>query len=149
MADLAVTAYVSRAQLSLADLNVNDHAKYVVAAPQAFGGAVQWDRKQVSVPWVHGDFTTQRRMVNATEPITFYVAGSSQSDLDTNLGELKAAFMQDRFTFQMVVDGANHAWDCEAGDVSGVTYDTAHVAARYVAVTFSVPHRPIPLAGNL
>jgi hypothetical protein len=147
--DLSVSALVSRTSLALADLDVNDHSKYVVAGPMAFGGAVNWDRKQVNVPWVHGDFTVQRRMTNVTESITFYVAGTSIADLDTNLGAIKDAFMQDRYTFQLVVGGANHAWDCEAADVTQVLYDTAHVYNKYVAITFAVPRKPRALAGAL
>lgn len=147
MTDLTISALVSRTQLALADLDINDHVDYVLAGPQAFGGAVQWSRKQVSAPWVDGEITVERHRTNVTEPLSVYVAGTSISDLDANLGTLIAAFQQDRFTFQLVVGGANHAWDCEAADISQVLYDTTHVVAKYVTVTFAVPRKPIPLAG--
>lgn len=147
MTDLNISALVSRTQLGLGNLDINDHTKYVLAGPLAFSGAVQWNRTQVEAPWVDGQITTERHRVNTTETLAVYVAGSSMADLDANLGTLIAAFQQDRFTFQLVVGGANHAWDCEAADVSQVLYDTAHAAAKYVTVTFAVPRKPIPLAG--
>lgn len=147
MTDLSISALVSRTQLSLANLDINDHVKYVLAGPLAFSGAVQWNRTQVEAPWVDGQITTERHRVNTTESLGVYVAGTSMADLDANLGTLIEAFSQDRFTFQLVVGGANHAWDCEAADVSQVLYDTAHAVAKYVTVTFAVPRKPIPLAG--
>jgi len=147
MTDLNVVAKVSRGQLGLSDLNVNDHSSYVLAGNMAFGGAVQWARKQLEVPWVDGQVTVERHRQNVTEPLSFYVAGPDLATLDTRLGTLIAAFHQDRFTFQLVVGGANHAWDCEAADIQQVLYDTVHVHNKYVTVTFSVPHKPIPLAG--
>lgn len=148
MSDLSISALVSRASLSLADLNINDHVNYTLAGPIAFSGAVQWERTQVGAPWVDGQFTTERHRTNTTESLSVYVAGSSMSNLDTNIGTLIAAFSQDRYTFQLVVGGANHAWDCEAADVQQVLYDTTHAVAKYVTVTLSIPRKPIPLAGN-
>jgi hypothetical protein len=147
MTDLSISALVSRTLLGLGDLNINDHSKYVLAGPMAFGGQVQWNRRQVEAPWVDGQITVERHRTNVTEPLSIYVAGTSLGDLDTNLGVLLAAFMQDRYTFQLVVGGANHAWDCESADVSQVLYDTAHVYNKYVTVTLAVPRKPIPLAG--
>jgi hypothetical protein len=147
MSDLSISALVSRSLLGLEDLNINDHSKYVVAGPMVFGGAVQWNRRQVEAPWVDGSITVERHRQNVSEQLSVYVAGSSIGDLDTNLGALIAAMQQDRYTFQLVVGGANHAWDCEAADISQVLYDTTHVHNKYVTVTFSVPRKPIPLAG--
>jgi hypothetical protein len=147
MTDLNVVAKVSRGQLGLGDLDINDHSSYVLAGGMTFGGAVQWNRKQLEVPWVDGQVTVERHRTNVTEPLSVYVAGSSIAELDTRLGTLISAFHQDRFTFQLVVGGANHAWDCEAADIQQVLYDNVHVYNRYVTVTFAVPRKPIPLAG--
>lgn len=148
MADLNVVARVSRTLLGLGDLDVNDHSSYVLGGPAAFQGQVSWQRTTTSAPWVDGEVTWERRRSNSIEPLTIYAKGSSLSDLDTKIATLTAAFFQDRFTFQMIVGGANHAWDCECADVSQVLYDTSHVASKYVAVTFSVPRKPVPLAGG-
>jgi hypothetical protein len=96
---------------------------------------------------VDGDITVARRRGNSTESISVYVAGSNMATLDANMATLKDAFFQDRFTLQIIVGGANHAWDCESADLSQVVFDTPHAVARYVTMTFSVPRKPIPLAG--
>jgi predicted amino acid-binding ACT domain protein len=147
VSDLGVVARVSRTLLSLGDLDINDHSSYVLAGPQPVQGAVQWERKQISAPWVDGDITVARRRGNSTESISVYVAGSNMATLDANMATLKDAFFQDRFTLQIIVGGANHAWDCESADLSQVVFDTPHAVARYVTMTFSVPRKPIPLAG--
>lgn len=148
MTDLSISALVSRTSLSLGNLDINDGTNYRLAGPIAFSGAVQWERTQVGAPWVDGQITVERHRSNSVEPLSVYCAGSTMATLDANIGTLIAAFSQDRFTFQLVVGGANHAWDCEAADVQQVLYDTAHAVAKYVTVTFSVPRKPIPLAGN-
>jgi thioredoxin reductase len=147
MTDITLVAKVSRTALALGDLDINDHVNYVVGGPAGFLGAVQWERSNFGAPWVTGEITVEEHQVNTTESLQVYVAGSSLSSLDTNLGVLLVAFRQHRFTFQMVVDGVNHAWDCGAADVQQVLYDNAHVKARYVTVTFGIPRKPIPLAG--
>jgi predicted amino acid-binding ACT domain protein len=148
MPDLGVVARVSRTLLSLGDLDINDHSSYVLAGPLPVQGAVQWDRQQVSVPWVDGDITIARRRTNSTENISIYAAGADQASLDANIATLTEAFFQDRFVLQIIVGGSNHAWDCEAADLTQVLYDTSHVVAKYVTVTFAVPRMPIPLAGG-
>ena len=145
--DLGVVAHVSRPALGGGDLDINDHSSYVLAGPSILSGQVTWDRKQVSAPWVDGDITVARRRGNSTEPLSIYVKGTSQSDLDTRMGSLRDAFFQDRFTLHIIVGTANHAWDCEAADLTQVLFDTAHVYNKYVLMTFAIPRKPIPLAG--
>lgn len=149
MSDLSVSAYVSRGLLSLGDLDLNDHTNFILAGPAPVQGSVNWERKQTSGPHVDGDLTYARRRTNVVESVTFYVKGTDQASLDANLGTIKTAFFQARFTLQIIVGSANHAWDCEASDVSQVLYDTAHVYNLFVPITFAVPRMPIALAGNL
>lgn len=148
MTDLSVTARVSRTLLGLGNLELNDRTNYVLGGPVAFQGQVSWQRNTTSAPWVDGEVTWERHRSNSVEPLTIYAKGSTMSDLDSKIQTLIAAFMQDRYTFQLIVGGANHAWDCECADVTSVQYDTTHVASKYVAVTFSVPRKPVPLAGG-
>jgi hypothetical protein len=148
MSDLNVVARVSRTLLGQGDLDINDHTSYALAGPSIFQGQVQWQRNSSGAPWVDGEITWERHRTNSTEPLTVYAKGSSLSDLDSKIATLHAAFFQDRYTLQVIVGGANHAWDCETADVSAVQYDTAHVASLYVAITYSIPRKPIPLAGG-
>lgn len=148
MADLSVTAKVSRTLQGSSDLNINDGTNYVLAGPTIFQGQVNWQRNATGAPWVDGEVTWERHRSNSVEPLTVYVKGSSMDDLETKIGDLHAAFFQDRYTLQIVVNNVQHAWDCECADVTQVQYDTTHVKAMYVAVTYSIPRKPIPLAGT-
>jgi hypothetical protein len=147
MTDLNIVAKVTRSSLSLGDLDINDHSSYVLAGPQAMGGTVQWDRKQVSAPWVDGDITVARRRQNVMDTLSVYVKGSTQADMDAKIGALIAAFCQDRFTLMITVGSQQHAWDCEAADYS-VQFDTVHLHALYAVTTFQVPRKPVALSGS-
>lgn len=146
MADLNVVATVTRAQLGLGDLNINDGNTYTLAGPQIMGGTVTWDRRQVSSPWVDGDVTVARRRANVQDQLTFYVGGSSTANMNLNLQNLIWAFTQDRYTLSITVGSQQFAWDCEAADYS-VQIDTPHMKALYVAVTFTIPRKPAALSG--
>jgi hypothetical protein len=148
MTDLSVVAHVTRSQLGLANLAINDHTTYVIAGPAIMGGAISWDRKTVNAPWVDGDITVARRRQNVMEQLQVYVTGSDQGAMMTNLRTLRDAFTQDRYTLQITVGSAQNAWDCEAADYS-VLYDTAHAYNRYAVATFQIPRKPVPLVGGL
>lgn len=149
MADLTLVAKIKRDLLSLADLDINDGVNYAIAGPAAWGGAVRWKREQIDSPDIHGEVTIHRKMTNGTDPLTIYAKGSTHTSLDTAMATLKAAMFQHRFVLQIGVNGQDHQWDCEAADLEGLTWDTAHVYNRIVAMTFSIPHYPIPLVGAL
>jgi dienelactone hydrolase len=144
--ELPISALVTRTELGMADLNINDATTYRVAGPSAMGGQVSWVRQQVSAPWVDGDITVARRRQNVMEPLTLYIKGSSQADMDTKIATLIQAFTQHRYGLQIVVGGANHAWDCEAADYQ-VTLDTVHFHALYAQATFQIPRKPVALSG--
>lgn len=146
MTDFPITARVTRPDLGLGDLDINDHTAYVVAGPSALGGTVSWDRRAVSSPWVEGDITVSRRRGNVMEPLTVYVKGTDQADMDAKIATLVAAFTQDRYGLQIITGGANHAWDCEAADYT-VMFDTVHFHALYAQVTFQIPRKPVALSG--
>jgi hypothetical protein len=146
MTDLTIVAKVTRTALSLGDLDINDHTSYVLAGPSAMGAQVSWDRRQVSAPWVDGDITVSRRRTNVMEPLSVYVKGSTQADMDTKIGALITAFCQDRYTLMITVGSQQHAWDCEAADYM-VQFDTVHLHALYAVTTFQVPRKPVALSG--
>ena len=147
MTDLSVAAHVTRSQLGLGNLDINDHTTYAIAGPAIMGGGTAWDRKTVNAPWVDGDITVARRRQNVMEQLLVYVAGSDQSTLMSNLRTLRDAFTQDRYTLQITVGSAQNAWDCEAADYS-MLYDTAHAYNKYVVATFQIPRKPVPLVGG-
>lgn len=147
MADLSLSALVTRTDLSLADLNINDSTNYRIAGPEIMAGQVSWDRQQINSPWVEGDITISRRRPNVNSQLTVYVAGTDQANLMTNIRTLVSAFSQDRYTLQINIGSAVNQWDCEAADYS-VQMDTAHVYGKYIPVSFNIPRNPVPLSGG-
>jgi hypothetical protein len=146
MTDLTVVAKVTRPLIGGGDLDINDHDKYVLAGSSTMSGSVNWERQQVSAPWVDGDFTIARRRGNTTENISVYVSGTDQADLNTNIGTLIGAFTQDRYTLMITIGTQQHAWDCEAADYT-VEMDTPHFVAKYVVVKFAIQRKPVALSG--
>lgn len=146
MTDLPTIAKVSRPVLGENDLYINT-SNYRLVGPNIMGGTVQWDRKTVSSPWVDGDITVSRRRGNVQDNISVYVTGTSQANLQSNIATLIAAFTQNRYTLQIQIGDATYAWDCETADYS-IQMDTVHFHARYVVVTFTIPHKPALLVGG-
>ncbi len=148
MADIALTAKITRTLLSLGDLNINNHTTYAIG-PTIFGGGRNWVRKSTDSDYVHGEPTISKRLANTTDMLQVYVKGSTMSALDTALGTLNDALAQHRYVLQLYMNGSDHQWDCEAADIVSATSDTAHVYGKIVMVTYQIPHYPIPLVGNL
>lgn len=147
MADISISAVVSRDNLALSDLDINDKTNYVVAGPEVFGGNVTWDRKQVSSPVVDGEVTTYRRKMNVQDNLAVYVSADTQANLFTKIRTLIDAFTQDRYTLQFNIGGAVIQWDCESADYS-VQIDNAHMKAMYAKVTFMFIRKPNALSGG-
>jgi len=147
MSDISVNAKVTRTDLGLGDLNINDTTKYRIAGPSVMDGTTAWERNQVTSPWVEGDITISRRRGNVTSQLNIYVTGSTIGDMLANIRTLVDAFTQNRFTVQINMGTSVNQWDCEAADYS-VVMDTAHVYNMYAMATFSLQRKPIPVAGG-
>lgn len=146
MTTLTTTAVVTRSLLGKADLNINDHAKYILT-DTIMGGTVTWERQQASSPWVDGDITISRRRPNVQENVKVYVLGNTQTELQTNLAELVEAFIQDTYTLQIAPGNQSYAWQCESADYT-VEFSHVHFYAKKLVVNFMVPRRPIMTAGG-
>lgn len=149
MTDLTLNAKVSRTQLGLGDLNLNDHVTYAVSGNSLWRASRRWSRVQPESIDMHGSVTTHRKLEMASDPFSVYVHGASLSALDTALGVLLDAFSQQRYVLQQQVDGADHQWSCQEADVDEVVSTNAHLASRMLEVKFTILHYPIPLVGAL
>lgn len=146
MPDITLSVVITRTLLSLANLELNDHLNFV-AAPSS-PGQVQWQRQQVSSPWVDGAYTVNRHREQVMEELTFEVKGSSDANLQTNLGTIVAAFSQANFTITSTFNGTAYAWACEAADYQ-VVWDGPRHVAKQLQVRFTVPRSPIPTSGPI
>lgn len=139
------TASVTRSALGLPSLNINDGVNYKIGG-EIMGGTVQWERKTVSSPFVHGDFTVLRRLQNVSERIPIYVYGSSQTTMVTNARALIDAFIQPLFNLTMTLDAQTYTYQCEAADYT-YQWSNAHMFSGQVVIEFQVPRMPLALVG--
>lgn len=138
-------ATVTRSDLGLADLNINDGTNFKVSN-EILGGTVTYDRNVVSSPYVNGDITVHRRRANVQERFAVYVYGSSQAVLRANVKTLIDAFSQDTFNVTISLDSDPNTYQCEASDYT-VEWSNAHIFSLQVRVMFNLNRKPIPLAG--
>lgn len=145
MADLTVTAVVTRSSLGLPNLNINDHSKYVLTTTM-LGGSVAWQRNAISSPYVDGDITVTRRRPTVVEPMEIYVYGTNGANLMWNTAEVINAFCQDAFSLTVTINGATRQYSCESSDYS-IEYNNAKFASKMCTVRLQVPRKPLPLVG--
>jgi hypothetical protein len=146
MADIVLSALVSRDALGLLPLEIADGNPYYLAT-QFMGAAVAWDRQSVTSRWVDGDYTVSRRRANVIEQVGVETLADTMLQLRARLTTLIEAFTQDHFVFTITVDGAIFAYDCEAADYTNSMWTTPRLASCQGQVLFSVPRRPIAVAG--
>ena len=140
-------ATVTRSDLGLGSLNINDNADYKVGN-EIMGAMVTYDRKIVSSPYVNGDVTVHRRRGNVSEKFSVYVMAATQTELQTNTKTLIDAFSQNKFNLAVTLDSVQYTYQCEASDYQ-VEWSNAHMFSLMVKVTFNLIRNPIPLVGGV
>ena len=141
---LTVAATVTRTDLGLSTLNINDHVNYALGS-QILGGTVSWERNQVNSPWVDGDITVSRRRPNVQESVQINVYGDNQTEMLANIKEITEAFSQNSYQMTVTLNGQVYRYQCESADYSVEWGVKMH--SSQCMVMFSVPRRPIALAG--
>lgn len=148
MADLSVSAHITRANLApaLADLNLNDDVNYQLSS-QVEMGAVAWRKETVTSPFVHGRVVVGAVKDAAEGSVTVYVKGNNHATLNTNLDTVITAFTeQDEYTLKLMVEGQYYYWQCERADYE-VAFTTPTLKARLLPVRFSFFRHPTPVQG--
>jgi len=159
--ELPMSATVTRTQLGLPPLQLNDGVIYRCSTSAFLGGQVQWTRNQVSSIYIDGSVTVARQRQIVNENIAFEVSGvdgnnlngpPNQSAFQKNMAVLIAAFSQDSFTLDLILgdvsEATHYTYLCEAADVQ-VTWTTPRFVAKQGLVTFTVPRQPVPVAGGV
>jgi hypothetical protein len=148
MSDLTLAGSVTRTPLALADLNLNDWVNYYLSE-ELMGGEERWVRNTQGSAYMEGEVTVNRHRGNITEKVGVEVLGTSQAVLDANIATLKDAFYQDSFQMTLTINGSTHTYQCEAADLDNtMVWNKARHVGRIVLCVFSVPRRPIPIAGG-
>jgi hypothetical protein len=142
---MITVASVSRPELGLADLNLNDHVNYYVA-PGIFGGTVSWRRQTVQSPWIEGQFTVGAVRDQVEDKFVVEVLGADQPSLQVNLQNLIKAFSQSSFNLTVQLDTAYYTYACEASDYT-IDWTNTRFMAKQVQVSFSLRRSPVPVNG--
>lgn len=154
MADLDMSVVISRDNLALGPLEINDGYIYQIG-DQFLGGQVSYDRQEVGGPNTDGSLTTGRTLQKVQEPVAVEVWGRTNLDaslrnaaLQANIDALSAAFMQNTFTLSVTIDTAVWEYSGEAADVQ-ITWMGTRFMAKKGKVTFTVPRQPRELLRGL
>jgi hypothetical protein len=143
--EIPIDALVTREELGLPDLDINDNDNYIVG-PNLAPGVVAWQRLQASSPFMHGAVTVGRRKDIVTAEIAVDILANNFTALTAAKQTIVEAFEQDSFRLKMTFEGSQYEWACEAAD-HGVSWEHPRVHARRLTVLFSFPRQPIPLLG--
>lgn len=141
---LSFTGHITRTNLGLGFLNINDGVNYSMT-DRIMGGTVSWDRNQVNSPWVDGDVTVFRRRGNVTDSIGFNVYGANHGEIRNNLVILVDGFSQDEFSIFLTMDGATYQYECETADYT-LDWDYK-MHSNMATINFQVPRKPVAFQG--
>lgn len=132
---------LTRLELGLGTLDLNDHANYLIAE-NMMGAAQTWNRQTVKSPFVDGEFTVHRAKAQRQETLAVQVLGGTQTILQANLKALTDALSQFRFTWAITMDETNRSWSCETADYT-VDFSRDRWMAHKVLVTAQIPVYPL------
>lgn len=149
---LEIAGYITREELELEDLILNQPGPIKVM-PEGFGpGRIEKDRKTVSSPFVDGDFLVNCRKEQATTRLAVRINGESATDAHYRLGELVDALDQDEFFLVMVVDDVRYAYACQSADYEigeqGM-WERFRLVAWKIELVADIPRYPVPADGYL
>lgn len=151
MADIVFAVIISRDDLGLADLDLNDHVNYYISNQNFLGQTVTFNRNQISSPFIDGQITTFRNMQSIQDQLTLEVLSSDGSYLAlmNNVRAAVAAFLQDSYTltFEYGVSARTVKYQCEAADYT-IDYDNQRWIAPQINATFAFYRQPIALVGG-
>lgn len=148
--DLSFTGYVTRTELALGNLTLNDSTYRVIRQAGWGPGDIEWDRQTVESPFIHGDFLVNAKKTQVTAPLGIRVTGSSRTDCQNKLATLLRAFEQFSYFISFTLEGVTWTWLCQPADYSvgdGGALQPFHLMSNKQEVRFSIPRYPTPYSG--
>lgn len=131
---------MTRAELGLAPLDLNDQANYIVSNT-IMGGAQSWNRQTVKSPYVDGEYTVHRSLSQVHEQFDVQVLGATQTALQNNITTLTNTVSQFRFQLTIVMNETSRTWQCETADYT-VDWSQERWMAMKVLVHLQIPRLP-------
>lgn len=151
MAEITVVGSITRSELSLATLTIENRAD--ASCPYSFSregfgpGTVSWRRVTTQSPFVHGRFLLERVMDETQMNLSMRVRASSVDWVDYYLAQLIDAFSQFAYVLTFTIDGVYHQWLCETADFTvgnGGQFQDLNLRSYQQEVKFVVPRYPVP-----
>lgn len=148
MAELTLTALVTRTELSLAALDIDDGTNFILGKGLD-AGTVSWRKEVVTSPFYAGRVPVHEVKDSVEMTLVVYILGATHATLMTNLQTLLNAFTeQSTYEVQLTIEGQSYHWTCERADYQ-VGFATETLNARYIPVSLSFHRHPEPAAGVL
>lgn len=148
MADLDVNAWVTRTELQMSNLQINDGTVYTLARGLN-PGTVSWRKQTVESPFYEGRYVVHEVKDAVEVKIPIYVHGTTHTNLDLNINALIEAFAhQSSFDLHVEVENRPYAWTCERADYE-VGFVAEMLQAFRVPVHFTTMRVPTQLLGPL
>ena len=146
ISELAIIASVTRTELTLADLDLNDMTKFILGQ-NINVGSVTWRKEAAQSPFIQGRIPVHEVKDAAESSIVVYVLGATHAALNANIKELLDAFTEQySYILRINVEGVDNQWECERADYE-VAFATETLNARFVPVTLSFHRKPTPAVG--
>lgn len=139
-------ATVSRTELGLARLDINDHLNYILN-DELLGGTNTWNRQTTKSPYVDGEFTVNKTLAQVEERIAVECLGDSSYLLQYNVAQLIKAISQSQYVLTIYTDDSVWAYDCEAADYTVGWEKTRRMVFR-ATVQLMVRRKPKLLTGG-
>lgn len=151
MSDISLAYSVTRTELALADLLLQDPAagyEVVRMGP----GSRAWRRETIKSAYVHGETQVSAVLDIQTAPLVLRIKGATHSQADTRLDAVIDAFSQFVYYVGVIIDGVTWVWECFPADIGideGGEIGKFHWMAKMFEVTLSIPRNPIPVSGTV
>lgn len=150
MSDLVVAAALSRAELDLEDLVVEDpSAGYEVV--QYGVGALSWRRHTVSSPFLP-DILVAAVKETRVQTLAVQVKGATANQFNTRLQALLRALEQFRYILTISLDGVILQYGAEPADYvpgSAESLNKYELMVYQQTVWASIPTAPVPYLGGI
>lgn len=143
--DLSVT--VSRDLLGLSPLEIATSPDYYIGL-QFLGAQVQWERQQITSPWLDGAVTVSRHRGMVTEQIAVEILATSLNTLRAKMLTLIRAFIQDSYQMTVHAENATRIYQCEAADYQDASWTTPRMSGAQGQIVLSVPRQPLLVGGG-
>lgn len=137
---------VSRLELGMPILDINDHVNYQVG-DQILGGNQTWNRQTVKSPYVDGEIMVNRTRGQVQEQFAVQVFGDTQVAMQQNIATLIDAFSQFTYQLSIEMENATYTYQCDTSDYT-VDWTNTRMMAKKALVKLQFPRSPKLVSGG-